>query len=78
MTTRPPLPPELNFKLADRLRELRIEANMLQHELAPALNCDAAAISRWERGFRVPTLETLHRYSQVFNISVADLLKDVL
>ena len=47
-----------------------------QSQLARALGCDHAAISRWENGQRLPNLPTLLALGQILGCGAAALLPD--
>ena len=54
----------------ERLRELRIEKNMGQIELANALSVSKGIISLWENGLREPKLSNLIVLAQYFQVSI--------
>lgn len=54
----------------ERLKELRIEKNMGQVELAKALNVSKGIISLWENGLREPKLSNLISIAQIFEVSI--------
>jgi len=60
--------------LNDRLKYLRKKANYTQQELADKLFVTRAAISKWETGKGNPNIESLKEISELFNISINDLL----
>lgn len=64
--------------LAAKLKSLRIEAAMLQAELATAVGCAPKCVSEWENGRHIPALTTLQRYAAVFNTTVSHLLEGVM
>ena len=53
---------------------LRKEKNMTQSELAKKIHVDQTTIGRWEDGNREPTVGNVANISDVFNISIPDLL----
>ena len=57
----------------DRLHELRTRQGLTQSELARLARMPPAAISHFERGYRVPTSATLERLAEALGVSV-DLL----
>ncbi len=61
-------------KLAERLRELRLERNMSVRELAKALNVSAIAVSRWENNKRIPNADNICHISEYFKVSADYLL----
>lgn len=52
------------------VRELRLQRNWTQDDLAAELGVDAAYISRIERGQKNVSLETVIRLSAVFGVKV--------
>ena len=54
----------------ERLKELRIEKNVGQIELAKALNLSKGIISLWENNLREPKLSNLILLAQFFNVSI--------
>lgn len=53
---------------------LRKQSNLTQEELAKKLHVTRQTVSTWETGKNMPSLETLHVLSQLFNISLEKLL----
>ncbi|MDE6398702.1 MAG: helix-turn-helix domain-containing protein [Clostridiales bacterium] len=56
-----------------RLKELREERKLSQNDLARELKISAACISRWEKGLRVPNIESIMLLCKYFDCS-ADYL----
>ena len=59
----------------NRLAELRRERNMTQYDIADRLNITAQAVSKWENDLTSPDIDTLIALSDIFDISVDELLK---
>lgn len=57
------------------LKKKRIEAHLSQEELAEQLNISRQSISKWENEKGYPNIETLLKISEIFNITVDELLK---
>lgn len=57
------------------LRELRINQRYTQDELSKKLNLSRTAISNYEKGIIQPSIETIIKISEIFNVSLDDLLK---
>ena len=55
---------------AERLKELRKQANLTQVELAKRLGIGQSSYADWERGRKKPTQEHLVKISQVFSVSI--------
>lgn len=64
------------MELKDTLHELRKRNGLSQLELAERLNVSRQAISRWEVGSSVPSIENLTALSVLYNISINDLIGD--
>lgn len=60
-------------RFGDRVRQLRIEHNMTQQELAEASSLSLDYISLIERGKRSPSLESIECISKALDIAVSDL-----
>lgn len=60
--------------LGKRIQELRQENNMSQKDLAKLVGVSDVAISRWERGTRIPNAENIVNLANVFKISADYLL----
>lgn len=54
---------------ADRLRQLRIQQNLSQVELAERAGISSIHISRYERGLSKPAAEKLQRLAEVLEVS---------
>ena len=59
-------------EIGDKLRHLRTVANLTQEELADKMSTDPATVARNEHGKNI-SLDCLIKYSEVFNVNVADL-----
>lgn len=57
-------------KFAERLKELREEKNMSELQLAKVLGVSSTTINRWERGLRVPNLDSLVLLARFFDVSI--------
>lgn len=62
----------MSFK--DDIKTLRKQSNLTQEALAQQLHVTRQTVSTWETGKNMPSLETLHVLSQLFNISLEKLL----
>ena len=54
----------------ENLRELRLERNIGQVELAKAISTSKGIISLWENGLREPKLSNLIALAKFFNVSI--------
>ena len=57
-----------------KLLELRKNKNLLQREVAFACDITTAAYGSYEKGDREPTLETLGKLADFFEVSIDELL----
>jgi transcriptional regulator with XRE-family HTH domain len=62
--------------IADRLRSLREEKNMSQGDIEKLTGLLRSYISRVENGHTVPTIETLEKLAQAFEVPLYQLLYD--
>ena len=61
----------------ERLYELRKNNNWSQEELAEKLNVSRQTVSKWESNKTIPELEKLVKLSEIYNISLDELIKGV-
>ena len=61
-------------KLAQRLKQLRLEKDLRQDQLAKLVHVEKSSISMYENDVRQPSYEVIIRYAEVFNVSVDYLL----
>lgn len=60
-----------------KLQKLRKDQNLSQEQLAEKLLVSRQAISKWESGTTLPDLNNLIRLSELFDVSLDYLVKDV-
>ena len=65
---------EYENKFKEILKELRMEKNLGQVELANALGVSKGVISLWENGLREPNMYSLIIISKYFNVSIDELV----
>ena len=63
------------MQLGERIYLLRTAQNLSQGDLAERLDVSRQSISKWENNNAVPDLEKLLRLSEVFGISLDELVK---
>ena len=63
------------MSLATNLATLRKKHGLTQMDLAEKLNVSRQAISRWEVGAAVPSTDNLKTLSDLYGVSVDDILK---
>lgn len=67
---------KLRNVIATNLIYLRRKNDLTQQELATKINYSDNAISRWERGEVLPTIETLESVAEFYGVTVTDLLDE--
>lgn len=65
------------MEIGSNLKKLRSEKGLSQKELADALNVSPQAVSRWENDEVEPDISTLNKLSEIFNVSVDELINGV-
>jgi len=58
------------------IRKIRLSRRLTQEELAEKIDMHASYIGLIERGLRSPSLETLSKIADIFDVSEASLLYD--
>jgi len=56
-------------KFSERLKELRQERGLSINALSKQIGIDDATLGRWERGVRVPNIESLEILARFFGVS---------
>lgn len=62
--------------LGEKIYSLRMEKRLSQGDLADALDVSRQSISKWETNASVPELEKLIKLSQIFGVSLDELILD--
>lgn len=62
------------MSLGERICKLRTEKNLSQGDLADALEVSRQSISKWETNGSVPELDKLVKLSEIFDISLDELI----
>ena len=62
------------IKFKERLKELRVEKELSQIQLAKSIDVSQRSISSWETGFRQPDYDTLEKLAKFFNVTADYLL----
>ena len=62
------------MELSQRIYELRTQKNLSQGDLAEALEVSRQSISKWETGSSVPELDKLIKLSQLFGVTLDELI----
>ena len=64
----------MDYKIADRLTELRKKHGYSQDQLADRLSISRQAVSKWERAESLPDTENLIALSKLYRVSIDELL----
>lgn len=64
------------MSLGDQLRSNRKRIGLSQGEVATQLNITRQSISKWETGKGYPDLDNLVLLSEIYNVSIDELLKE--
>ena len=62
------------YKLPEVLYKLLSEHNMTQQQLADRLFCGQSTIYKWLKTGTIPTLDSVMRMSEIFNVSTDYLI----
>ena len=62
--------------LADKIYRLRTEKRFSQGDLADALEVSRQSVSKWETGASVPELDKLVKLSELFGVTLDELVRD--
>lgn len=65
---------EYKNSFKDNLKELRLEQNLGQVELAKAIGVSKGVISLWENGLREPNMYSLIILAKFFNVTIDELV----
>ena len=65
----------MNLEIANRLYEYRKNAGLSQDQLADRIGVSRQAVSKWERGEASPDTDNLIALSEVYNVTLDELIK---
>lgn len=63
---------------AEKLKSFRKQAKMSQEKLSEKLGVSRQAVTKWETGLGIPEIENIRAISELFEISIDELLSDEL
>lgn len=63
--------------LGELLKRYRTNCMLTQQQVADALNINRTTYTYYETGKTEPSIDTLHKLTQMFNITYDDLLPDI-
>jgi transcriptional regulator with XRE-family HTH domain len=61
-------------RIGSKIKEIRIQRNITQEELASTLYVTRQAISRWEQGLALPTVDNIIALSSLLHTSIDEIL----
>ena len=64
------------MQIGNKINQLRKLSGMTQEQLAEKLNVSRQTISKWESGSSFPDIESVVKVSEIFQVSLDDLLKE--
>ena len=64
------------MRLGERIYRLRTEKGMSQGDLAEALSVSRQSVSKWETDGATPDLDKLIKLSQLFGVTLDELVLD--
>ena len=64
------------MNLGERIYTLRIKSNLSQGDLAERLEVSRQSVSKWENNAAVPELDKIIRMSELFGVTVDELVKE--
>ncbi|WP_027108397.1 helix-turn-helix domain-containing protein [Lacticigenium naphthae] len=64
------------MEFSEKLRSLRKEKGLSQEKLAERLTVTRQSVSKWESGQAFPEIEKLIKISDLFGVSLDELIKD--
>ena len=66
----------INERISENLTKLRKNAKLTQLEFAEQINYSDKAISKWEKGESLPSIDILEKICDFFNITLNDLTNE--
>lgn len=64
------------MKIGDKLKSIRTQRNMTQEQVCEVLEVSRQTISNWENSHSYPDIISIIKLSDLYNISLDDLLKE--
>lgn len=64
----------MNETFGQRLARLRKEKGFTQEDIADKINISSQTVSKWENDISSPDIQTLIKLSDIFEVSLDDLL----
>ena len=66
------------MSIGNKIKEYRELNKMTQKDIAEILKVESGTISKYESGIIEPNIESLKRLAETFNITVDELIKDII
>lgn len=66
----------MNELFSDKIKKLRLSKNLTQDQLAKLIYVSRSAVAKWEQNRGFPNIDALQRISEVFEVSVDELLSE--
>ena len=64
------------MSIGNKIKQLREERKMTQKDIAEILDVEPGTISKYESGTIEPSIESLKKLSETFNVTIDELLKE--
>ncbi|MCH5171981.1 MAG: helix-turn-helix domain-containing protein [Erysipelotrichales bacterium] len=64
------------MKFNEKLKELRIQKNLTQDDVASHLHISRQSVSKWEQGINEPDIQTLKQLCLLFEVPIDELIDD--
>ena len=58
---------EDRMEISERIRDIRLDANLLQYEFGERLGVGRVTVNRWENFAQLPPMKTIRRMAEEFN-----------
>lgn len=65
------------MRISEKLKDLRIERNLYQKDIANAMKVNQSAVAKWEKETNIPNVYILIKLAKFYKISFDELLEDV-
>ncbi|MBQ8725846.1 MAG: helix-turn-helix transcriptional regulator [Clostridia bacterium] len=64
---------ENKLRFCDNLKELRIDKNLSQKQVALLLKIPVSTYANWEQGRREPNISDIYKIIEIFEVSATEL-----
>lgn len=66
----------MNEIFSEKIKKLRLTKGLTQEQLAKLVYVSRSAVAKWEQNRGFPNIEALQKMSEIFEVSIDDLLSD--